>query len=224
MSGIWVLLLLILTAALPVILVFFWFRARNSAVTLLWFIASLAAGLISLVIAVLIQSRFPASDRFVSDSLRMIFFGVFIRVALVEEFSRLVTLFPLIKTGLLRRNTDSTFGASLGLVSGLGFAALESIYYGMADINIILLRAVSAAPLHGACGIRAGRAVFIAKQHPIRALGLFISCVIIHGAYNLMIISPALPSALAILIAFAALFSSLPFIRAAEPTRAVDSF
>ena len=216
MGGIWILLLLILTAALPVILVFFWFRARNLAVTLPWFLVSLAAGIISLFAAALVQNRLPFPGGDGPGGLGVIFFGVFIRVALVEEASRLLTLFPLIKAASRRKTIDSTFGAALGLVAGFGFAALENAFYGVADINITLLRIFSAAPLHGACGIRAGAAVFIAKQRPLKALGLFISCVIMHGAYNLMIVSPALPSILAVLIAFAALFASLSFIKTPE--------
>lgn len=213
MNGIWILLVLIVTAALPVIFVFFWFRIRKSAVTLPWFLASLAAGVISLLVVALIQKIFipPAKDRI--DGLWLIFFGVFVRIALLEEAGRLVTLVPLLKAGKRRRKTDKAFGAALGLVAGLGFALVENASYGIADINIALLRAFTAAPLHGACGIRAGMAASIFKQHPLKALFLFISAVFIHGAYNLMIVSPALPSVLAVLVAFAALFASLSYIK-----------
>ena len=218
MKGIWILLLLILTAAIPVIIVFFWFRRRRlagkSSVSLLWLLVSLTAGIISLLAAALFQSLFPPSGR---AGLGPLFFGVFIRVALVEEASRLVTLIPLFKAGNRRRYIDKTFGAALGLAAGLGFAAIENALYGTADINITLLRAFTAAPLHGACGIRAGAAASVFRQHPSKALFLFISAVLIHGTYNLMIESPILPSALAVLIAFAALFASLPYIYDSGP-------
>jgi len=213
MNGILILLLLLLAATLPAIIVFLWFRAGKSGVTLPWFLASLAAGIFSLLLAALIQSLFPPLGKGGQNGLGPVFFGIFIRIALVEEASRLFTLIPLLKAGNRWRNIDRYFAASLGLVAGLGFAAIESATYGVADINITLLRAFTAAPLHGACGIRAGAAVSIALRSPVKALGLFVSAVFIHGAYNLMIVSPVFPPALAIPTALIALFASLSFLK-----------
>ena len=223
MNEIWILLVLIITAALPVIIVFFWFRRRTPAqkppLTLPWFLISLAAGIASLLAAALIHrlferaSLFPPLNRSGPAGPALIFFDVFIRIALVEEASRLVTLIPLFKARARRLSMDRSFGAALGFVAGLGFATLESALYGIADINITLLRAFTAAPLHGACGIRAGAAVSMIRQHPVKALFLFLSAVFIHGAYNLMILIPALPSALAIPTAFIAFFASLPLAK-----------
>ncbi|MCL2318911.1 MAG: PrsW family glutamic-type intramembrane protease [Treponema sp.] len=210
MNGIWILLLLIITAALPAIIVYFWFRSRKSPVTLPWFLVSFTAGIVSLLAAVLIQNLFPPSG---GGGLGQVFFGVFVRIALVEEASRLITLIPLLKAGNRRPGTDRTFGAALGLTAGLGFAAMENALYGTADIHITLLRIFSAAPLHGACGIRAGSAASIFRQHPVKALFLFLSAVLIHGAYNLMIVSPAVPSLLAVPTAFAAIFASLSSLK-----------
>ena len=207
MKGFSLLLILLLSAALPAIVVFIWFRARKNDVTLPWFLASIVAGMLSLLIAALIQRFLPSSPR---AGLGPLFFGIFVRIALVEEFSRLAAIFPLYKLG--RQDRDSTFYAAIGFAAGLGFAAMENATYGMADINITILRAFTAAPLHGACGIRAGRAVYSAFKSPVKAIFLFASSVIIHGAYNLMIISPALPSALAVLTAIAALIASLPYV------------
>ena len=206
---IWILLLLILTAALPVIIVFLWFRVRKPDITRLWFLASLAAGIVSLLAAALLQSLFspPAGTFF-----WQLFFGVFVRIALIEEVSRLITLVPLLKIGN-HADKNKTFGASLGLVAGLGFAMVENAAYGMADIHITLIRAFTAAPLHGACGIRTGEAVFILRQHPAKALFLFVSAVLIHGAYNLMIQSFSLPAVLAIPVAYAALFASMYLVK-----------
>ena len=209
MNGLLLLFLLILFAALPAIVVFFWFRARKSPVTLPWFLASLAAGITALLAAVLVQKIFPPPGR---DGLNLLFFGVFIRIALVEEACRLVCLIPLINAGR-RRGLEKSFGAALGLAAGLGFAMLESAFYGLEDFSIILLRGISAAPLHSACGIRAGTAIFSAQKQPVYSLFLFISAFLIHGAYNLMIVSPAFPSGLAIPIAFAALFASIHLIK-----------
>jgi len=207
MSGIGILLLLIITAALPVIIVFIWFRAKKLPFTLPLFLAFLAAGIVSILAAALVQKLFPP---LITGGFWAVFFGIFIRVALVEETSRLVGFLPILSITRRRRNLDKHFYAALGLVSGLGFAMMESAFYGLreSDFGIIILRAVSAAPLHGAGGIRVCIALYFARKHPVTALFLFISAILIHGAYNLMIVTPALPSWLAIPIAFAALFAS----------------
>jgi len=208
MNGIWVLLLLLLTATLPAIIVFFWLKSRKSPITLPWFLLSFVAGIISFIIAAMIQGFFVPYRR---EALWPIFFNIFIRIALVEEASRIIVLFFLKKARKNRWNSIA-FGAAIGLITGLGFAAIENAYYGLANINITLLRLFTAAPLHAACGIRAGTAVSIVPQHPVKAFFLFLSSVLIHGAYNLMIVSPAIPSFLAILIALVALFASFPYL------------
>ena len=215
MKGILILFLLILASALPGIIVFIWFRARKSAVTLPWFLLSITAGIISLLAAALIQRFFSLKQ----NGLGNLFFGVFVQIALVEELGRLVTFIPLFAAANHMRKTGISFGAALGLVSGLGFAILENALHGIADINITLLRAFTAAPLHGACGIRVGVAVFIINKNPAKAFFYFVSAVLIHGAYNLIIISPAIPSALAIIIALSALFISLPLLKTTELDR-----
>ena len=215
MNEVWILLLLILAAALPVILVFCYFRLRKSSLTLLWFLVSLASGISSLFVAVLLQNLFPYINSG-QGGLFPVFYNIFFRIAFLEELSRIVILAPLFMAIKRRKHIDLSFCAAMGLAAGLGFAMLESAFYGLADAHITLLRAFTAAPLHGACGIRAGAAVFFFASHPVKALFLFIFAVLIHGAYNMMIVSPAFPSMLAILVAFTALFSSLPFLKTAD--------
>ena len=216
MNGTWILPLLILTAALPIIIVFIWLRTRKSPVTLPWFLVSLTAGIVSLLAAALIQNLLPSLYGSRKGGPGPIFFDFFVRIALIEEASRLVTIIPFFRAGSRRRKMSRAFCGALGFAAGLGFATLESAIYGITDVNITLLRAFTAAPLHGACGIRVSLAFFYYKRYPVKALFLFIFAVLIHGAYNLMIASPALPSMLAALVAFVALFSSLPYLITAE--------
>jgi len=208
MNGIWVLLLLLLTAALPAIIVFFWLKSRNSPITLPWFLLSFLAGIVSFIVAAIIQAFFAP---YRAEAFWPVIFNIFVRIALVEEASRIIVLLPLLKAGK-NRWTHIALGAAIGLITGLGFAAIENAYYGMANINITLLRLFTAAPLHAACGIRAGTAVFTVPQHPVKVFFLFISSVFIHGAYNLTIVNPAIPSFLAILIAIIALFASFSYL------------
>ena len=209
MNSLFVFALLILTAILPVIILYIWKGRIKLPLSLPWFLTALAAGIVSLVIAALAQNFFPFP--LLPGSVGSIFLAIFVRIAFIEEVSRLFTLFPLIKAATPRR--DLGFAAALGLAAGLGFAAAENAFYGMANIGIIVLRIFTAAPLHGACAIRAAAALFKFRTQPVRAIFLFLSAVIIHGAYNLIIVSPAIPGFLAVPTALIALFISLPLIK-----------
>jgi len=216
MSEIWILLLLLLTAALPVIFVFCWFSFKKSPVTLPYFLVSLAAGVLSLLVAAILQNLIPVLGWNGQSRPFLIFFNVFFRIAFTEELSRIIIFIPLFWVIKSRIDADLSFFAAVGLVAGLGFAMLENAFYGLADINLSLLRAFTAAPLHAACAIRVAVAVFFLTRYPVKTIFLFVFAVLIHGAYNMTIITPGLPSVLSILIGFTALFSSLPFLKAVE--------
>jgi RsiW-degrading membrane proteinase PrsW (M82 family) len=212
-----VLLLLIAVAALPVFLIYLWIRLSRFNFRLLCFLCSLLAGTAALFLALFLQSILPKMRIPPDAGVRWNFFEFFIRIALTEELGRLIILLILLR--IFRRlawDTGAVSGAftSLtGLVTGLGFAVIESASYGSADMGISLLRAFTSVPLHGACGARVGMAAAGLKQRPIPSVFRFLSAVAIHGMYNLMIVLPGIFSFLAILIALSALASSLVFIR-----------
>jgi RsiW-degrading membrane proteinase PrsW (M82 family) len=209
-KGYWILFLLLFIAALPVFLAFLWYRRRG--IPSLWFLLALAAGVLSLLVAAAVQSLLPFPG---AGGPAALLFGVFIRVALVEELSRLVTLAPLLRWG---RSREAPGGALTGLAAGLGFAAVESAFYGAADISVALLRAVTAAPLHGACGAQAGAAAELLTGAPgpaprLKAAARIASALVIHGLYDLIIAAPGLPALLSAFIALAALASALAALR-----------
>jgi RsiW-degrading membrane proteinase PrsW (M82 family) len=213
MNGFEVLWLLILISSLPVLAVYIWMRKRGYPITLPWILASLLSGVIALFLAALMQNCFPPDTR---SGLGSLFVKIFIQIALTEELGRLGVLCILL--WLFRRaakadQVSPSFGASAGLLAGLGFAVVETAFYGAADVGIALIRAVTAAPLHGACGARVGMAAAGLRREPLRALPRFLTAVAVHGMYNLMIVSPGIPAAFSILIAFAALLSALRAIR-----------
>ncbi|MDR2618322.1 MAG: PrsW family intramembrane metalloprotease [Treponema sp.] len=216
MNGLWLLVLLIVIAVLPVIPVWFAFSSQKLGSRL--FILSLGAGLLSVPIAFLLQSLLPRSGAGLSGT---IIFGVFIRIALVEELSRILTLLPLRKlarsagsgSGATLPGPFSAAGAMTGLAAGLGFAVAETGFYGAMYPGAALLRTFTAAPLHGACGARAGTALAIAPEYPVRSAALFVSATLIHGMYDFFILNPGLPSFLSIPVALAALGSSLLDLR-----------
>jgi RsiW-degrading membrane proteinase PrsW (M82 family) len=224
MNGLWTLLLLIFISALPVFAVLVWMRVSRFPITehpfkLSWFLLALLGGALSLLIAAILQALFPQTNETAMGeaAITALLFKIFIQVALTEELGRLGVLALLL--GLVRRfRRDSrvctpTFGALTGLIAGLGFAVIETAMYGVGDFSIALVRAVTAAPLHGACGTRIGMAVSHIKDAPGLALGRFLYAVGIHGMYNFMVISPGIPQVFPILIAFTALLSSIQLIR-----------
>jgi RsiW-degrading membrane proteinase PrsW (M82 family) len=233
MAGLWILGLLLLIAALPILLVYLWFRSCTFPMPFYWFLLSLLAGACSLLMAALLQWFFSytSAPRTFSpdDGMGAFLFTVFIRIALTEETGRVLALGILFRIGRARQGgpqpsqeTESrvsleSFGAATGLVAGLGFAFIESASYGATDIMIALLRAFTAAPLHGACGARIGMGIRAYHQthrrEPYRALWYFLSALILHGMYNLMVISPGIPSVIPILIAFSSLLTALYLIR-----------
>ncbi|MDR0628866.1 MAG: PrsW family intramembrane metalloprotease [Treponema sp.] len=238
MAGLWILGLLLVIAALPVLLVYLWFRVRRFPMPSWWFLLSLLAGAFSLLIAALLQWLFfrtgvdTGGGFSPRDGMGTFFFTVFIRIALTEETGRVLALGLLFRLGRsgkgglpLSRSKDTgrtgsfeegtllqTLGGATGLVAGLGFALIESASYGAADIMIALLRACTAAPLHGACGARIGMGMLGFKAGPYRVLWRLLSAVIIHGMYNLMVISPGIPPLLPILIAFSSFFTAMHVI------------
>ncbi|MDR0563119.1 MAG: PrsW family intramembrane metalloprotease [Spirochaetaceae bacterium] len=223
MSGLWVLLLLILIAALPVLPVYVWLRSQD--ISTLWFVLSLVTGAVSLLIAGLLQTFFfyiAANYRQVLEEAvtGIQFFTIFIQIALTEEAGRLLALGLFFRLGRSLRNRSDldesqliSFGAATGLIAGLGFGIIETASYGAGNVAVALLRAFTATPLHGACGARVGIGAIMFKYMPIRSAGRFLSAVAIHGMYNLMVISPGIPRIFSVLIAVLSLVSSIQVIR-----------
>ncbi|MDR2632276.1 MAG: PrsW family intramembrane metalloprotease [Treponema sp.] len=230
MAGLWILGLLLLIAAVPVVLVYLWFRFRRFPLPALWFLLSLLAGVFSVLIAAVLQGLLfrGTLDTAPQEGMGAFFASVFLRIALTEEAGRalaLALLFRLARVckGLPFPSRDQgsrafgeealRFGAAMGLVAGLGFALIENASYGASDMRIALLRTLTSAPLHGACAARIGMGVLGFRERPFRGLGRFLSAVILHGMYNLMVISPVIPPILPILIAFSALVTAMQCIR-----------
>jgi RsiW-degrading membrane proteinase PrsW (M82 family) len=210
MNGLWTLLLLIAISALPALAVLLWIRFRRLPVRMPWFLLSLLAGALSLGLAAVLQSLFPETGE---ARLGVLLAKIFVQIALTEELGRLVVFSLLLSLARRMEPHPSGFAAITGLVAGLGFAVVETAMYGAGNFSIALVRAITAAPLHGACGARIGVAVFHIRDAPAKSLILFLYAVALHGMYNFMILSRGVPLFFPILIAFTALLSSLRLIR-----------
>jgi RsiW-degrading membrane proteinase PrsW (M82 family) len=215
----WILLLLISISTLPVIGVFIWFRFVKYPISLFLFFCGLLGGALALLVAGFFQSLFPPLNNF---DLRSLLFRLMVQIALTEEAGRLAIL--LILRLLFERFVKKpalpaeNLGSVAGLLTGLGFAVIETAAYGVADLRIALLRAFTAAPLHGACGSRVGVTVFSFREAPFRGIFRFITAVAIHGVYNFMVINPEMPMVFPILLVVASLLSALQTIRPQNST------
>jgi RsiW-degrading membrane proteinase PrsW (M82 family) len=218
-----IVLILIFISALPILLVYMWFRIRSFPMQFRWFSLAILCGAFSLSLALLLQ--FPVQNllSFIPDSalpdtggFAMALLKNFIRVPLTEETGRLIALilfFRLaVRAGLGPEQLDDAFCTASGLLAGLSFAMLEGVSYGAANAGIAFLRTVSASPLHGACGARIGLA---AMPNTHNAVSLFISAAAVHGMYNYLLINPVISPVFAIVLAFLFLVSPITRISGA---------
>jgi len=232
MYGSWVLLILILISAIPVIAVYVWFRLAKYQFSIFRFLIVLLAGAAAFFPALILQNRLglyvPSAGRWA------LFYQFFIRIAFTEELSRLLMLliffrfFDSVKSKdsaeseSIKRSSDQPLsfnivkrGTAIGLVAGLGFAILETARLAAdnSSLLLLLLRAITTAPLHGACGCRVGAAAVMLRTNLAQAILRILTATAIHGVFNLMVILPGLPSVAAVLIAISALVSAVLTIR-----------
>ncbi|MDR1025730.1 MAG: PrsW family intramembrane metalloprotease [Treponema sp.] len=215
MNGLPVLLLLIFIAALPVLLLFFWYRRARCPISPMWFLIFLFGGASSMFLALIMQRLvpvLPGSSVRSLGNMGSILFNQFCRIAATEEAARFLIFLILFPLARIKGEQAVLRGSAAGLAAGLGFALMESAAYGASDTGIALLRTVTSAPLHGACGARVGAAAGFSGG-PFPVIIRFLSAVAIHGMYNIIILSSGVLAIVAILAAFCALASSILLIR-----------
>jgi RsiW-degrading membrane proteinase PrsW (M82 family) len=209
-----VLLTLILTSALPVVFLFLWYSFARCPISTGWFLLFLVGGGASMFAALVLQALVSlVSGAGAWGGLGGLLFSTFCRIAAMEELSRLLVFLPLFPLAGIKGENAMLRGSAAGLVAGLGFALVEGAAYGASDAGVALLRTVTSAPLHGACGERVGAALAGWKRGFFPFLMRFLSAVAIHGTYNLMIRNSGVMAVMAILAALCALGSSLLTIR-----------
>jgi RsiW-degrading membrane proteinase PrsW (M82 family) len=211
------LFVLILIAALPVVLLFLWYNFVRCPLSTGWFLLFLIGGGASLFIALFLQALIPVPSGLSPGGagvLGPVVLNLFCRIAATEETARLLVFLLLFPLARIRGENAVLRGSAAGLAAGLGFALVESAAYGASDAGNALLRAISSAPLHGACGERVGAALAGCGKGPFPSLLRFLSAIAIHGTYNLMIRSSGVIALMAILAALCALASSILSIRA----------
>jgi RsiW-degrading membrane proteinase PrsW (M82 family) len=221
MNGLPVLLLLIFIAALPVLFLFLWYRRVRCPISPGWFLIFLFGGVSSVFLALILQRLIPilpgSSVRSLGN-MGSILFNQFCRIAATEEAARFLVFLVLFPLARIKGEQAVLRGSAAGLAAGLGFALMESASYGASDMGIALVRAVTSAPLHGACGARVGAAAAGLGEGPLPVILRFLSAVAIHGMYNIIVLGSGVLALMAVLAAFCALASSILLIRAQVKT------
>jgi RsiW-degrading membrane proteinase PrsW (M82 family) len=215
MNGIGSLLTLILLAALPILLAYLWLIIRKYTFNMIWFLSALLAGILSVLIALCIQGIIQSIN---VETIVGLFVNIILRTALPEELSKFLFMFLFIalskKWKRLNPIETKSDGAAAGLVLALGFALFETAGYSMLNIQLTFLRAVTAAPIHAACGIRTGMsAVSFRSHHPLSGIWNMLLAILIHTVYNFIILNPGTPLIFLILITVASVTSSLVNIK-----------
>lgn len=153
------------------------------------------SGIGSIIVTLLLSPfvyMLPMCNPETGNTLIELFFGVFIGVALVEEFSKWI--FVKLITWKNKEFTHIYDAVVYAVFVSLGFATLENILY-VVDGGLVtaLIRAILAVPLHTFCGVFMGYYYGLAKQSEINnrkelvTKNLFLSLlvpVLIHGFYD----------------------------------------
>ena len=217
-----ILILLLLASIVPLACVFVFRKVLH--ITLPVFLLAIVAGIFSLIAAMFAQRLLPLAQ----TGRAAMLYGIFVRISLTEEAARLVFLIALcgVLYGLRRRITPVSI-LTCGLTAGFAFACLETAVFAASNADVTLLRLFSAAPLHGACGIRCAataRALFaplnddIPPENPrrLRTVHGFFYAVILHGFYDTLIIRGGFFAVIAVIFAITSLVSGCFMIRKRE--------
>lgn len=115
-----------------------------------------------------------------------VLYDAFVVAAFLEEGAKYVVL-----AGFIRRHAafdEVTDGIVYGMTASVGFAVVENLLYVGEPAMVLLLRAVTAVPLHAGCGALIG--YFVGRAHfdsrDRAGLGLLLA-VLVHGAYDTLI-------------------------------------
>ena len=113
-------------------------------------------------------------------------YQAFVVAALVEEGVKFVVLAGFV--GRHRQFNEATDGIVYGMAASLGFAFLENVLYVSGPSSVLLLRGITAVPLHAGCGAIVGYYVGRAHFDPRRraSVGLLVA-VLVHGAYDALV-------------------------------------
>ena len=168
---------------------------RNPTSLLVWLSVLGALSTIPAVIVEIFGAGVLYGFGIYPDTVLYTFIDCFLVVAMIEELGKLAVMLIL---SWKNKNFDHSYdGVIYGVCSSLGFATLENILYVFrGGIGLGVVRAVSAVPLHCACGVVMGFFYAKARERANRGYGAeaagnlviaYISALGIHGLYDFVL-------------------------------------
>lgn len=174
-------------ASVPSVLLVIYFYRRDSRkrepLSLIW--KTFLLGFLSVIPAagaeqLLVVTLLPAASHYA------IFVRAYLIAGLIEELAKFLVVYLFIYR---RAEFDEVSdGIVYTITAGLGFAFFENILYSAGPTSVILLRGVTAVPLHaitaGILGYFIGRSRFLPRPHFLRGL---LAAAFLHGTYDLLL-------------------------------------
>lgn len=175
-------------AAVPAVALLIYFYRRDKQkkepFSLIW--KTFAFGFLAVIPAGLIELFVDAFFSTFTAGWIQSFFKAFVVAALIEESLKLAVVFIFV----YRRTEfdEVTDGIVYTITASLGFAFLENLLYSFGPPYVLILRGITAVPLHaiasGLMGYYIGMSKFSGKNMVGR--GLFYA-ILIHGTYNFLL-------------------------------------
>ena len=181
-----------------------WFASRIPAFVPVRLLKSALIGIAMVVPVAALQFLLPQP----TSGYASVLFRSFVVAALVEEGVKLASL------RLSRRFVAARTGeaAAVGIAASLGLAIFETALYSFSDPSVALVRSVTAAPLHAACGARIGLAAHSPSLSSSKSLSSVMLAIVVHGAYDLSLFVPTFPAFFPIAIALVSFASMVDFV------------
>lgn len=183
----WIIFVNLILAVVPSLLLLLFFykkdKLKKEPPKLIW--RTFAFGLIAVVPAIIIELL---GGLLLGDALGIgaIFIDAFIITALVEEYAKYMT----VRISVWKRPEfdEVTDGIVYTIAASLGFAMLENLFYSFGSTFIVILRGVTAVPLHAIASGVMGYYLGLAKiQHRNTIVPGLLFAVLIHGVYDFLL-------------------------------------
>ena len=201
---IYLILINVILAFIPSLILVVYFYSKDSqkreppALILKTFLLGFAAVIPAALIEIFLSPFFQGSTR-LTDSL----FRAFLIAGVVEEGIKLSVIRIFIYN---RKEFDEvTDGIVYTITASLGFAFFENLFYSFGALSVLIIRGLTAVPLHAAASGIMG--YFIGKskfQGNGSIMAGFILAVTIHGLYDFLLFYGGMTSFLVILLLAAA--------------------
>ncbi len=198
-------------ALAPSILLLWWAYRRESGKPESFRLLTIAflLGLLAVIPALAVGWFASLAHRALGGWPRLLY-RAFVTAATVEEGMKFALIWVLVHRhpGI----TETADGIVYGMAASLGFAFLESALYVGESAFILLLRGVTAVPLHVGCGALIGH--FVARSRFHASGGAWIGLIVaiaVHGVYDSLVFLGG-PVAFLSLVVVAGLVISVPIL------------